>query len=65
MNSALLCHLHEFLLQCWEEGTMPQDMRDFNSRHDVQDEKTRETAATVTHTVEYLSSVSLGRPLPV
>ena len=44
---------------------MPQDMRDSNSRHAVQDEKTRETAATVTHTVEYLSSVSLGRPLPV
>lgn len=44
---------------------MPQDMRDSNSRHALQDEKTRETAATVTDTVEYLSSVSLGRPLLV
>ena len=30
MNTALLCHLHELLLQCWEEGTVPQDMRDSN-----------------------------------
>ena len=30
MNTALLYHLHELLLQCWEEGTVPQDMRDAN-----------------------------------
>ena len=29
-ESALLKHLHELLLQCWEEGTVPQDMRDAN-----------------------------------
>jgi len=29
-NTALLHHLHELLLQCWEEGTVPQDMRDAN-----------------------------------
>lgn len=29
-NTALLQHLHELLLQCWEEGTVPQDMRDAN-----------------------------------
>lgn len=27
---ALLNHLHELLCQCWEEGTVPQDMRDAN-----------------------------------
>ena len=27
-DSSLLYHLHELLLQCWEEGTVPQDMRD-------------------------------------
>ena len=30
MNTALLYHLHELLLQCWEEGTVPQDMSDAN-----------------------------------
>ena len=30
MNTALLYHLHELLLQCWEEGTVPHDMRDKN-----------------------------------
>ena len=30
MNTALLYHLHELLLQCWEEGTVLQDMRDSN-----------------------------------
>lgn len=30
MNTALLYHLHELLLQCWEEGTVLQDMRDAN-----------------------------------
>ncbi|XP_014780239.1 uncharacterized protein LOC106876263 [Octopus bimaculoides] len=29
-NTALLRHLHELLCQCWEEGTVPQDMRDAN-----------------------------------
>ena len=29
-STALLHHLHELLLQCWEEGTIPQDMRDAN-----------------------------------
>ena len=28
--SSLLNHLHNLLLQCWEEGTVPQDMRDAN-----------------------------------
>ena len=23
---SLLAHLHELLLQCWEEGSVPQDM---------------------------------------
>ena len=27
-ESSLLSHLHDLLLQCWEEGTIPQDMRD-------------------------------------
>ncbi|XP_062615832.1 uncharacterized protein LOC134277519 [Saccostrea cucullata] len=26
-SSTLLHHLHKLLLQCWEEGTIPQDMR--------------------------------------
>ncbi|XP_076069792.1 uncharacterized protein LOC143041672 [Oratosquilla oratoria] len=29
-STALHHHLHELLLQCWEEGTVPQDMRDVN-----------------------------------
>ncbi len=29
-KSVLLDRLHELLLQCWEEGTVPQDMRDAN-----------------------------------
>ena len=29
-KTTLLHHLHELLLQCWEEGTVPQDMRDSN-----------------------------------
>ncbi|KAI8483937.1 hypothetical protein Bbelb_383270 [Branchiostoma belcheri] len=27
-DTTLLHHLHQLLLQCWEEGTVPQDMRD-------------------------------------
>ena len=27
-ESSLLQHLHELLMQCWEEGAVPQDMRD-------------------------------------
>ena len=27
-ENSLLGHLHELLLQCWDEGTLPQDMRD-------------------------------------
>ena len=27
-ESSLLGHLHELLLQCWEEGTIIEDMRD-------------------------------------
>lgn len=27
-KSILFPHLHELLCQCWEEGTMPQDIRD-------------------------------------
>ena len=29
-KTVLLDHLHELLLQCWEEGSVPQDMRDAN-----------------------------------
>ena len=29
-NSTLLHHLYELLCQCWEEGYVPQDMRDAN-----------------------------------
>ncbi|XP_014787911.1 uncharacterized protein LOC106881903 [Octopus bimaculoides] len=29
-NTALLWHLHELLCRCWEEGAVPQDMRDAN-----------------------------------
>ena len=27
-ENSLLVHLHELLQQCWDEGTLPQDMRD-------------------------------------
>ena len=27
-DSSLIHHLHDLLLQCWEDGTVPQDMRD-------------------------------------
>ncbi|XP_047480553.1 uncharacterized protein LOC125033187 [Penaeus chinensis] len=29
-KAALLHHLHQLLQQCWEEGTVPQEMRDAN-----------------------------------
>ncbi|KAL8588329.1 hypothetical protein ACOMHN_019594 [Nucella lapillus] len=29
-QTSLLEHLHNLLLQCWEDGTVPQDMRDAN-----------------------------------
>ena len=29
-ETSLLEHLHKLLLQCWEEGSVPQDMRDSN-----------------------------------
>ncbi|XP_037803947.1 uncharacterized protein LOC119598372 [Penaeus monodon] len=29
-KTALLHHLHQLLQQCWEEGTVPQEMRDTN-----------------------------------
>ena len=29
-QNTLLHHLHELLLQCWEKGTVPQDMHDAN-----------------------------------
>ena len=29
-ETSLLEHLHELLLQCWEEGSVPQDMCDAN-----------------------------------
>ena len=29
-KSCLVSHLHELLLQCWEEGNVPQGMRDAN-----------------------------------
>ncbi len=28
VNNSLIGHLHELLLQCWEEGTIAQDMQD-------------------------------------
>ena len=27
-NTSLVNHVHELLCQCWDEGTIPQDMRD-------------------------------------
>ena len=63
MNTALLHHLHVLLLQCWEEGTVPQDMRDSNiiklykNKGDCSD--------CNNYTLKCPSSVSLGRPLPV
>ena len=32
-ESSLLGHLHDLLLQCWEEGAIHQDMRDIPSQH--------------------------------
>ena len=29
-NNSFVNHLHELLCQCWDEGTIPQDMRDAN-----------------------------------
>ena len=29
-KETLLPHLHHLLIQCWNEGTVPQDMRDSN-----------------------------------
>ena len=29
-KSALVAHMHSLLCKCWEEGTLPQDMRDAN-----------------------------------
>lgn len=62
MNTALLHHLHELLLHCWEEGTVPRTCATPTSSRST---RTRETAATVITTLKCPSSVSLGRPLPV
>lgn len=62
MNTALLHHLHELLLHCWEEGTVPRTCATSTSSRST---RTRETAATVITTLKCPSSVSLGRPLPV
>ena len=43
MNTALLHHLHEPLLQCWEEGTVPRTCATPTSSRST---RTRETAAT-------------------
>jgi hypothetical protein len=29
-DNALLCHLHEHICQCWDEGAIPQGMKDAN-----------------------------------
>ena len=57
-TSNLTNHLDELLLQCWDEVTVPQEMRDSNISTLY---KTREFAATATATVECPSSVLLGR----
>ena len=56
-NNTLVNHLHVLLCQCWDEGTIPQDMRDANPYI-----KTRVTEATATITVAYHYSALLVRP---
>ena len=60
-QTALLQHLHELLLQCWEEGTVPQDMLMPTSSPYRRIKVTTVTAAI---TVESPSSALLGRPSP-
>ena len=50
MNTAVLHHLHELVLQCWEEVAVPQEMHYANTITLI---RTRETAATVTASVEH------------
>ena len=52
-ETSLLEHLHELLLQCWEEGSVPASSRST---------KTKAIAMTI---VEYPSLVLSARPLPV
>ena len=52
MNTAVFHHLHELVLQCWEEVAVPQEMHCANTITLI---RTRETAATVTASVEYTS----------
>lgn len=53
-DSSLLVHLHELLLQCWEEGSVPQDMCD------------AKVIAVIAITVpEYPSLALSARPLPM
>ncbi|XP_044178591.1 uncharacterized protein LOC122960452 [Acropora millepora] len=53
-DSSLLIHLHELLLQCWEEGSVPQDMCD------------AKVIAVIAITIpEYPSLALSARPLPM
>ena len=60
MNTAVLHHLHELLLQCWEEVAVPQEMHYANTITLI---RTRETAGTVTphRLVAILVSPSVSR----
>ena len=37
MNTAVLHHLHELVLQCWEEVAVPQEMHYANTKGDCSD----------------------------
>ena len=62
MNTAVLYHLRELLLQCWEEGTVLQDMRDANI---ITPYKNKGDRSDCNNFRVISISVSLGRPLPV
>lgn len=61
MKTAVLHHLHQLLIRCWEGGTVPLEGLDAN----IIIQLAKMIAATVTTSVEFLSSVSWGRPSPV
>jgi len=61
-KTVLLHYLHELLLQCWEEGAVPQDMRDTTNITLYKNKGDR--IVTVTTTVEYPFLAKLEKPLP-
>ena len=61
-ESSLLKHLQELLLQCWEEGSVPQDIRDANI---ITLYKTKAIAAIAITIAKYPSLVLSARPSPV